>query len=72
MAESAPTASRIPTIVAELARLALVPGERLTDALSDPARRQRAMVLAAIGYALIWTLYAIVSKSSHDLHPDLT
>ena len=29
------------------------------------------MVVVAILYALIWTLYAVVSKSSHDLNADM-
>ena len=29
------------------------------------------MAFVAVIYALAWTLYAVVSKSSHDLHPDM-
>ena len=29
------------------------------------------MAFVAVTYALVWTLYAVVSKSSHDLHPDM-
>jgi Dolichyl-phosphate-mannose-protein mannosyltransferase len=54
-----------------LGQIALIPADRLIEALSDPARRHRAMALVAMTYALVWTLYAVISKSSHDLHPDM-
>jgi hypothetical protein len=52
-----------------LGRIALIPADRLIEALSDPVRRHRTMALVAVAYALVWTLYAVISKSSHDLHP---
>jgi len=61
----------LPKTIAALGRFALIPAERLTAALSDPARRHRTMAVVAVIYALVWTLYAVVSKSSHDLHPDM-
>jgi Dolichyl-phosphate-mannose-protein mannosyltransferase len=64
-------ASRLAKALAKLGQIALTPADRLTEALSDPARRQRTMALLAMTYALVWTLYAVVSKSSHDLHPDM-
>ena len=64
-------ASRFAKALSELGHVALAPADRLTEALSDPARRHRTMALVAVLYALAWTLYAVVSKSSHDLHPDM-
>lgn len=45
--------------------------ERLFDALVDEARCERAMALLLCGYAVLWTLYAIVAKSSQDIHFDM-
>ena len=39
--------------------------------LRDGARRDRAMLLLLVGYALVWTLYGSIAKSSQDLHPDM-
>ncbi len=44
---------------------------RLVDALSDPARRMRAVFLLALVYALVWTLDAVVSKSSQGMNADM-
>ena len=45
---------------------------RLHDALTDPARRERNVLLALAAYALVWTLYGTIAKSSQGLHPDMT
>jgi 4-amino-4-deoxy-L-arabinose transferase-like glycosyltransferase len=45
--------------------------ERLFDALVDPARCERVMALVLAGYAAVWTLYATIAKSSHDIHADM-
>ncbi len=50
--------------------LALV--ERLLDALTDPARRERAVAVALLGYVAVWTLYAVLAKGSQDIHVDLS
>src|SRR5262245_56968791 len=50
--------------------LALI--ERLLDALTDSARRERAVALALLGYVAVWTLYAILAKGSQDIHVDLS
>ena len=47
------------------------PLQRLLDALFDPARCDRFMLLLLIGYAATWTLYGSIAKSSQDLHPDM-
>jgi hypothetical protein len=44
---------------------------RLADRLCDPARRNRAALTAALIYAAVWTLYAIVAKSSQGINADL-
>ena len=45
---------------------------RLRDALTDPARRERNVLLALVAYALLWTLYGTIAKGSQGLHPDMT
>ena len=58
-----------------LAHLACAPGcliGRLIDALTDPARRERAMLAVLAGYAALWTVYGVIAKSSQDLHFDMT
>jgi 4-amino-4-deoxy-L-arabinose transferase-like glycosyltransferase len=43
---------------------------QLLDALSDPARRERAVPAVLAGYVGVWTLYGIIAKGSQDLHFD--
>jgi 4-amino-4-deoxy-L-arabinose transferase-like glycosyltransferase len=45
--------------------------ERLVDALRDPARQQRAVAICVVVYAAIWTLYAVVAKSSQGINADM-
>jgi len=45
--------------------------ERLFDALVDPARRERTMLLVLACYFIVWSLYAVVAKSSQDIHTDM-
>jgi 4-amino-4-deoxy-L-arabinose transferase-like glycosyltransferase len=47
------------------------PFERLLAALTDPARRERAVIAVLFGYVAVWTLYAILAKASQDMHPDV-
>ena len=44
---------------------------RLFDALSDPKRRDRAVVVVLAAYCVAWTLYAVLSKASQDIHFDM-
>jgi 4-amino-4-deoxy-L-arabinose transferase-like glycosyltransferase len=44
---------------------------RLHGALSDPARRERSVVLALAVYVAVWTLYGTIAKSSQGLHDDM-
>ncbi|HKD27832.1 MAG TPA: glycosyltransferase family 39 protein [Xanthobacteraceae bacterium] len=44
---------------------------RLLDALSDPKRRGRTVILVLAAYWVIWTLYAVVAKASQDFHFDM-
>jgi 4-amino-4-deoxy-L-arabinose transferase-like glycosyltransferase len=44
---------------------------RLVAALCDPQRRGQAAMLVALGYAVVWTLYAVIAKSSQDLNGDM-
>lgn len=45
---------------------------RLADALTDPARRNRAMIGLLIAYVIVWTIYGVLAKSGQDLHVDMT
>ncbi len=46
--------------------------DRLIRSLSDLAQRDRYVLIVLGGYLLVWTLYGVISKSSQDLHPDMT
>lgn len=50
--------------------LYLMPASKLILALADPARRNRAVLIALGAYVIAWTAYAIVAKSTQDIHPD--
>jgi 4-amino-4-deoxy-L-arabinose transferase-like glycosyltransferase len=43
----------------------------LVEGLIDPARRRRAALVFALGYAALWTLYGVIAKSSQDLNADM-
>src|SRR4029077_14401993 len=45
--------------------------EHLFDALIDPARRERTMVVVLACYFIVWSLYAAIAKSSQDVHTDM-
>jgi 4-amino-4-deoxy-L-arabinose transferase-like glycosyltransferase len=49
----------------------LAPVERLLDALTDPARRERAAAWLLIGYCAVWSLYGALAKGSQDVHFDM-
>ncbi len=53
-----------------LPRLRLLAIERLVDALTDPTRRERAMLVVLAGYVVVWTLYAVIAKASQDMQCD--
>jgi len=44
---------------------------RLLDALSDPKRRGRTVVVVLAAYWAVWTVYAVVAKASQDFHFDM-
>ncbi len=44
--------------------------ERLLTALTDPVRRERVVLVVLSCYAVVWTLYGVIAKSSQDLHFD--
>ena len=48
------------------------PIDRLRAALTDPARRERAVLILLVVYMLLWTVYGTIAKSSQGLHPDMT
>ena len=50
----------------------LSPIDALRGALTDPARRERSVVLALAVYAVLWTIYGTIAKSGQGLHPDMT
>lgn len=43
---------------------------KILAALVDPSRQDRAVLGVLAAYVLVWTLYAVVAKSSQDIHPD--
>jgi 4-amino-4-deoxy-L-arabinose transferase-like glycosyltransferase len=45
--------------------------DRLLDALIDARRRERTALAVLGGYALAWSLYAAIAKSSQDIHFDM-
>ena len=47
-------------------------GERLLNALTDPARRERAVLVALLGYVALWTVYAVLAKGGQDIHADMS
>ena len=44
---------------------------RLLDALSDPKRRGRTVVIVLAAYCAVWTVYAVLAKASQDIHFDM-
>jgi hypothetical protein len=44
---------------------------RLLDALSDPKRRGRTVIVVLAAYWAVWTVYAVVAKASQDFHFDM-
>ncbi len=64
-------AARIPAMArtSRIGPSALV--DRLIAALTDPARRERAVVLVLAGYCAVWALYGAIAKGSQDIHFDM-
>ncbi|TMJ91913.1 MAG: glycosyltransferase family 39 protein [Alphaproteobacteria bacterium] len=46
--------------------------KRLLDALADPSRRERTVVVVLLGYVALWTLYGAIAKASQDIHADMS
>src|SRR5450432_883736 len=44
---------------------------RLLDALSDPRRRGRTVVVVLAAYCVVWTVYAVLARASQDIHFDM-
>jgi 4-amino-4-deoxy-L-arabinose transferase-like glycosyltransferase len=44
---------------------------RFLDALCDPQRRERTVILTLALYCVAWTVYALVAKASQDIHFDM-
>ena len=47
------------------------PFERLCDALADRARSHRTAAALIAAYAIAWWVYAVIAKSSQDIHFDM-
>ena len=45
--------------------------DRLIAALTDPARRERAILVVLAAYCGLWALYGAVAKGSQDVHFDM-
>ncbi len=43
----------------------------LLSVLTDPARRERAMIAVLGVYTLLWACYGVIAKGSQDVHPDM-
>jgi 4-amino-4-deoxy-L-arabinose transferase-like glycosyltransferase len=50
----------------------LSPIDALRGALTDPARRERTVLIALALYLLLWAVYGTIAKASQGLHPDMT
>ena len=46
--------------------------DALRQALIDPARCERNVLVALAVYTVLWTIYGTIAKSSQGLHPDMT
>ncbi len=44
---------------------------RYRDALTDPARADRTVLMSLVLYAVLWALYATIAKGSQGLHYDM-
>src|SRR5262245_14675807 len=44
--------------------------ERLFALLTNPLRRERAVVVVLASYAALWALYGVLAKASQDIHSD--
>jgi hypothetical protein len=56
---------------ATLARPKRNPFDRIFDALVDPARSERTMLVLLAGYIAVWSAYGAIAKGSQDLHFDI-
>jgi 4-amino-4-deoxy-L-arabinose transferase-like glycosyltransferase len=41
------------------------------DALADPRRSHKAIIAVLVAYTAVWTLYAVIAKSTQGIHPDM-
>jgi 4-amino-4-deoxy-L-arabinose transferase-like glycosyltransferase len=55
----------------EALRRFMRPFERAADALADPQRSHAAAATLIAGYVLLWWIYAVIAKSSQDIHFDM-
>ena len=62
------TSERLDRLSASLADFA--PIKSLADALINPARRERTVLLLLVAYAAVWTLYGVIAKSNQDIQFD--
>lgn len=52
-------------------RRVMRPFERLADALADPKKSHTTAAALIVGYVLAWWIYAVVAKSTQDIHFDM-
>lgn len=57
----------LPDLFPGIGRLAA----RFRDALTDPARADRAVLWSLAAYVLVWTVYGTIAKAPQGLHPDM-
>lgn len=49
----------------------LAPFRRIADALADPLRANATALAALAAYVVVWWVYALIAKSSQDIHFDM-
>ena len=52
-------------------RTFFAPIRRWTEALCDPARRDRTAAWSIVGFVVLWTLYGVLAKGSQGIHVDM-
>lgn len=45
--------------------------DRLAESLADPLRARRTVLWLVVAYAVVWTLYAVISRSAQDTVSDM-
>lgn len=57
--------------MASLSRHTSAALDRLVDALTDPRRCERVVVMLLAAYCMLWAIYGAISRASQDIHFDM-